>query len=278
MCLAGVRCAAVSRPFTIEHDGDELEKEQWRFWAQRRFPSYETFWAARIVPLTYRVRDRSNIRFQTPAELTLSGHSDEDVAVAQLHYTLLVHLGRVFALLDDARALTDPSPRANRPFGRDQFFESFARLSGASDVADELLARCERPATYDAWNEAHGNAARRSWRESHPDPLHRVRAYRNRLVHGRVVPETYVDALDPQGRPVGSLLLYPVLGSVDAYLDWRVAFAAAAAPSPDFAEAALVAADAWNEVVAYVETAWQTHLFPQTENSGSAAGAGEPCS
>lgn len=249
--------------FTIAADGDEFEKGWWPQWTRDHFPSYQAFWVPRIVPLTYRVKDRLNVRFQTPEELTAGGYAEEDVAVAQLHYTLLMHLGRVFELLDDARAFTVRSHMANRLFGRHEFFESFTRLSGASDVADELLARRANPGTYDAWNENHGRKARDAWRKSNPDPLRPVRAYRNRLVHGRVVPEVYVRAQDDQGHALGEMLFYLRLDKVDTYLDWRVAFAAVAGePSPNFNEAALIALDAWEKVVRYVEQAWQTHLLP----------------
>jgi hypothetical protein len=248
--------------FTIAEDGDENEKNWWPQWTADHFSSYEAFWAARIVPLTYRIRDRRNVRFQTQAEIAAAGYSEEDVAIAQLHYTLLMHLGRVFELLDDARAFTVRSYMANRPFGRDAFFESFARLSGVSDVADELLARRGDPGKYEAWNETHGRDARGAWRKLNPDPLRSVRAYRNRLVHGRVVPEVYVNATE-QGRVVGQLLFYPRLGKVDPYLDWRIAFAEAAktTASPDFDEAALIALDAWERFVEYVEQAWQMLLL-----------------
>jgi hypothetical protein len=254
----------VTRAFTIPEDGDEHEKRWWPQWTREYFPSYETFWAVRIVPLTYRVKHRQNVRFQTTEELAAAGYTDEDVTVAQLQYTLLMHLGRVFELLDDARAFTVRSYMANRPFGRDEFFESFARLSGASDVADELLARRTTPGEYDAWNETDGRDARRAWRKSNPDPLRPVRAYRNRLVHGRVVPEVYVTALSEHGlaRSDQFMLLYPCLDKVESYLDWRVAFAAAAvAPSPDFDEAALIALEGWEKVVGYVEQAWQEHVL-----------------
>lgn len=59
------------------------------------------------------------------------------------------------------------------------------------------------------------------------------------------------------------LLLYPRLGKVDSYLDWRKAFAAnEKVPSADFAEAAIIAVEAWEAVVDYVEQAWQKHLLP----------------
>jgi hypothetical protein len=253
----------VTDAFTIAADGDEFEKSWWPQWTRDHFPSYQAFWVPRIVPLTYRVKDRLNVRFQTHRELAAAGYTEEDVAVAQLHYTLLIHLGRVFELLDDAHAFTVRSYMANRAFGRNEFFESFTRLSGASDVADELLARRATPGVYDAWTEKDGSNARSAWRKSNPDPLRPVRGYRNRLVHGRVVPEVYVSAQDPLGHVVGNMLFYPRLKKVDSYLDWRVAFAASAEnPSPDFDEAALIALEAWEKVVGYVEHAWQTYLLP----------------
>lgn len=248
--------------FTIPTDGDEPEKNWWSQWTGDHFPSYEAFWVERIVPLTYRVKQRVDIRFQRAAELAAAGYTDEDVTVAQLHYTLLTHLGRVFELLDDARAFTSPVPVANA-FGRYQFFETFTRLSGASDVADEILARRADPGKYAAWDERQGQRARIAWRAVYPDPLKPVRSYRNRLVHGRVVPEVYVDTTNAQGHPVGQILLYPRLNEVDKYLDWRIAFeeAGGATPSPNFAEAAQIGREAWELVVGYVESAWKRHLL-----------------
>jgi hypothetical protein len=252
-------------PFTIETDGDEPEKAWWAQWTHDYFPSYERFWVSRIVPLTYRVKDRQNIRFQTSEELAEAGYTDEDVTVAQLHWSLLAHLGRVFELLDDARAFETRTYMANRPFDRDQFFESFARLSGASDVSDELLARRATPGKYGAWDERQGADARREWRKGNPDPLLSVRSYRNRLVHGRVVPVIEVKAKDAHDRHIGDMLFYPRLEKDEAYLDWRVAFDVAANDQTtlfaDFDEAALIVLDGWERVVKHVEEAWQEHLL-----------------
>jgi hypothetical protein len=52
---------------------------------------------------------RDDPHFQTREELAAGGHTDEDVAIAQLHYTLLRHLGRVYDLLAASRAFTHPS-------------------------------------------------------------------------------------------------------------------------------------------------------------------------
>ena len=100
-------------------------------------------------------------------------------------------------------------------------------------------------------------------------PLRPVRAYRNRLVDGRVVFEVYLDFRDAQNRLVAQTLLYPRLGKVDSYLDWRVASAAVQSPSPDFDEPALIALDAWEKVVEYVERAWQENLLPDKRSDGA---------
>jgi len=261
----------VSQAFTIATDGDLIEQAWWPQWTRDHFPSYEAFWVSRVVPVTNWVKVRSDLRFRSDADIAGTGFTPEDVAIAQLHYTILVHLGRVFEQLDDVRAFASPSPIVGRPFGQNECLQCFARLSGASDVADELLARRASPGLYDAWNENDGAKARRKWRQKNPDPLRPVRAYRNRLVHGRVVLEVYVPAADSNGRPIGDVLTYPELEKVDSYLDWRVAIAAAHPPPgtpvthgfpPDFAEPALIVRDAWEQVVAYVENAWKTHLVP----------------
>jgi hypothetical protein len=95
-----------------------------------------------------------------------------------------------------------------------------------------------------------------------PTRLSRSGFYRNRLVHGRVVPEIYVDAINARGHPVGQILLYPRLHEVDRYLDWRIPFkeGGGATPSPNFAEAAQIGREAWELVVEYVESAWKRHL------------------
>ena len=41
----------MTRAFTIPGDGDEHEKRWWPQWTREYFPSYEAFWAARVVRL-----------------------------------------------------------------------------------------------------------------------------------------------------------------------------------------------------------------------------------
>jgi hypothetical protein len=66
-------------PFTIASDGDDWEKLYWEAFASERFPSYEDFWLAHVVPLTNRATDRLSsdlrIRFRTDADSSSTRHT-----------------------------------------------------------------------------------------------------------------------------------------------------------------------------------------------------------
>lgn len=237
-------------PFTIPTDGDGYERRYWDLFAAESFPSYETFWAAEVVPLTYRTSERDNIAFRPQDKLRRIGKTSEDVTVAQLHYTVMLNLGRVFDLLH------------GEGFDRYSFAESFVWLTGASDVGDELLQRRKTPGDYEAWDEDAGRRARREWRGTESNPLRDIRAYRNRLVHGRVVPEQHL-TMSGLGRPPEKTLRFPRIERVNEYLDWR------RAQDPrrvrmaidEFQEARALVTEAWERVVAWAEESWQEHLL-----------------
>jgi hypothetical protein len=213
------------QPLSLAGDGDRFEQLYWNAFVAERFPSYECFWLAHVAPLTYRGTDSLStdlrIRFRTDAELAAEDRGHEDVAIAQLHYTLLLHVGRVWELLDRALAFTSNDARKGLTFDAYDFFESFTRLSGASDVADELLERRRvcGSATYPAWDENAGASARRAWRDRRGDPLKDIRAYRNRLVHGRVVPQWNVRVFEVgTGAFHGEQLMYR--SSIGSSVTW----------------------------------------------------------
>jgi len=135
-------------------DGEPLEKRSWDLFLQGQFPGYETFWQRDIVPLTNRP---DNWHFKTDQELKQIGKVDRDICIAQLHYTVLVHLHRAFEILFSRDGV-----------GRDELTEGIVRLSSALDVADELLERFNNPTSYDPWKDRGnkgGQGARDSWRK-----------------------------------------------------------------------------------------------------------------
>lgn len=233
--------------FALATDGDLFERRYWSQFLEVRFPSYERFWLQSVVPVTRRVIDRSDVRLLSDTELAAAGRTHEDLAIAQLHYTVMVHLGR-------ARDLTSET------LDRWTFAEVLVRLTGASDCADELLERATNRGTYDAWSEDAGRRARNRWRDVHGRPLATIHEYRNRLVHGRVVPE--VTTPDPQSGE--RIFIYPRLDRVNEFLDWRVVFEDlhGVLARGDFAPAQTIGRDAWNQVIDYCNASWEAHLSP----------------
>lgn len=241
----------VDGSFTLAQDGDSLEQVYWHRFIANRFPTYEAFWQMNVVSVTRREIDRGDIRFRSDAELAAVGRTHEDLAIAQLHYTVMVHLGRAHELLGDV-------------LDRWAFAEVFVRLAGASDCADELLERATNRGKYDAWSESAGRQARNRWRDLHGRPLQNVHDYRNRLVHGRVVPEINV-TLRGEGEPDENLLIFPQLDKVDDHLDWRASLSdpRAALERGDFRSAQVIATETWGLVADYCHGSWKTHLLPR---------------
>jgi hypothetical protein len=117
-------------------------------------------------------------------------------------------------------------------------------------VADEMLERRRRlgSGTYPAWDERAGKRARIAWRNREGDPLSDIRRYRNRLVHGRVLPQWNVRVFEVgTGAFHGEQLMYPKLDRVERYLDWRPACDPANIDAllPEFERADVLVRDAW---------------------------------
>ena len=205
-----------------------------------------------IVPLTNRP---ANFYFKGDGELAQIGKTHNDVCIAQLHYTVLAHLGRTEALLlgDD--------------FGQHELTEGMVRLCSALDVANELLERFANPGDYckdalgsDTWVD--GKHACRKWRckkekkwrretekEQEIQSLESIRNYRNHLVHGRLSP-----SVNHQ---------FPRLSKEGHYFDWRKV------RNPenvkrldlrDFAGPREILQEAWDITLSYLRDMWHQLL------------------
>jgi hypothetical protein len=228
--------------YRLAIDGDPLEKRCWHLFIQEQFPGYEAFWQTHIVPLTNRP---DNWHFKTDQELKQIGKTDRDICIAQLHYTVLVHLHRAFEMLQSRDAVQ-----------RDELTEGIVRLSSALDVADELLERRCNPTTYDPWKDRDGGGreARSSWRSRLGNRTQPVREYRNHLVHGRISPSI-----------AG---LYPVIGRESDYFDWRKVTDPQEFRSLNpahvrdhFRDPRVILASAWEATLSYLRDMWDEHLL-----------------
>ena len=233
--------------YRLAIDGDVYEKSAWNLFLQSAFPSYEAFWLKHVIPLTTRPRD---IHFKDDAALAAEDKNAEDIAIAQLHYTVLKHLTMAYELI--------------RAQGSDELmlFAGLSALTASQDVAFELLQRHMQRGKYDPWKESplpgekakSGKDARRKWIKDHNYPLQRIRDYRNKLIHGRMLPRIF----DPGG------IVVPTMASVEKYVDWRMVTNVArggAASSSDFTYARTLLQDAWRETLQYLEESWRTYLL-----------------
>jgi hypothetical protein len=235
--------------FRLAIDGDDLEKKAWASLLQSSFPAYEQFWIRHVVPLTGRP---SHIHFKDDATLASEGKNAEDLAIAQLHYTTLKHLCGAH--------------RINQSGALDEFglFVGLSALTGAQDVAFELLQRYTHRGDYDPWIEARprgkksdtksGQDAQDDWKKANNYPLQDVRDYRNKLLHGRTPP-----AIIRSG-----VISLPSIGVVDRYCDWRTVTnpgAVSRVPEGDFQPTSMLLNCAWQHTVDYLERMWWQHLM-----------------
>ena len=237
--------------YTLATDGDSLEQWATAAFLGTEFPAYQSFWLKHVVPLTNRP---ANIQLKDDAALATAGKGPEDLAIAQLHYTVLKHLAAAY----DIRQAGTPDDRA--------LLFGLSSLVGAHDVAFELLQRFTQSGRYHPWMESRprgrrggmksGQDAQSDWKAANGYPLQRIRDYRNKLVHGRTPPAI--------GDSTGKRLL-PAMGVVEKYCDWRTVTAPGAAsriPPGDFETPSSLLDQAWRETLQYVEENWRRYLLP----------------
>lgn len=232
-------------PYTLMKNGDGFEKKYWGLFILKEWPEYEKFWQKHVIPLTNRPTD---IHFKNDASLVPLGYSSEDICIAQLHYTILRHLSRIFTILQN------PHPNL------DSLTEIFVRIVGAQDVAFELLERYSNQGTYDPWlskkrgNRLGSREAQSNWKRNNRYPLQIIRDYRNHLVHGRLTPSL-----------LSNTYYFPGIGNEEQYFDWRTitsstqlqaAIGNTLLPSHDIGKRA------WDLTLDYLRTNWGTLLLP----------------
>lgn len=234
--------------YTLNKDGDDFEKYYWNKFMKSKFPLYEKYWVANIVPLTDRPH---GIHFKKSSDLLNQGFTDEDVCKAQLHYTILRQLVRTFEILSylkkESQTISDT----------DWFAEGLFHITAAQDVAFEFLQRNKTPGAYDAWTaNSRGSVtkslgseeAQRKWKQDNNYPLKQFRDYRNHLTHGRML---------PQVQSKGKALL-PKVGQEGNYLDWRkITDGFNRNNYKDFDSIDNILEEAWNTTLSYFETHWQ---------------------
>jgi hypothetical protein len=240
-------------PYTLLSDGDPVEKHYYDLFIARDFPSYQAFWQEFVTPLSRRPVD---IQLKDAQQLAREGKTDHDVCLAQLHYSILLHLIRAF----DIRQLE--SVKA------DELLFGLTSLCGAQDIAFELLERVQKPDRYPPWPTIqkgrlhdHGIDAQWNWKKAHNFPLQDVRDYRNRLVHGRM-PPTIVWA-NHQDKVL--LFKLPRMRKEGDYFDWRKVTLAATPlqlPHADFDDCRTILSEAWGLTTKYLEENWKEHLLP----------------
>ncbi len=221
-----------------EVGGDRFEKAYYDIFLQNEFSNYEKFWQKYVVPLTNRPAD---LNLLDPVELSKRGNDDRDVCIAQLHYTVLMHLIRVYNI------------RQIKTLNLDEFTEGIVRLSASTDVADELLGRMTSKEKYDPWNEEHEKDSRRDWRKAGNDQLQWLRDYRNRQLHSMVAPSIII---------YGSYerLRVPRFRKEKKYMDWRnvtsVSIGSGGIVRNDYDSPNNLINHAWSEVLKYLNDQW----------------------
>lgn len=230
--------------YSLLADGDGVEKKYYSLFIGSQFPSYEGFWRNFVIPLTNRP---ANVQLKTDAELAAIGLTAEHVCIAQLHYTVVRQLGRTYDLLQ-LNELSELLPAA------------MSMLVGAQDCAFELLERHRSPGTYGPWTDKKrgagtpvgGHEAQKRWKQTNNYPLQNIRDYRNNLVHGRTAPAIVANGI----------VHVPKIGKELAYFDWRLVTGVSNPPIGDFDTPQAILQGAFDQSVAYFESAWKANLAP----------------
>lgn len=228
--------------FSLQNDGDTAEKENYTF-INENFPRYEIWWQKNVVPLTNRP---NNIHFKNESELSEIGKGYSDIMLAQMSYTVLIHLISLNRLIGDKKMGY-----------KDAFYEFFSRASALIDVTCDFCVIRKTQELKDGLNsDPNLNKMSKYLKES--DSIKKyghlvidfslvkpIRTYRNSLLHGVMPPSL-------NG-------MYPILDKISAYEDWRtVTNVKLKTPNilDEFDDPQSIAEDTFNIIVNFLNTNW----------------------
>jgi hypothetical protein len=232
--------------YNLRQHGDGYEKTYYDRFISKEFPSYEAFWQKFVTPLTNRPND---IHFKNDSQLAAIQRGPHNICLSQLHYSILLHLIRVFEL------------KSMSVVSLDHLVFAMSAIVGAQDLAFELLERFKNPTSYDPWLDKKrggglggGREAQKAWKDNNNYPLQHIRDYRNNLVHGRMSP--WIAS--------STEFYFPKVGKELNYFDWRKITnrPRGSLPISDFATGKEVLNSAWRETTSYFESKWNSELLP----------------
>lgn len=241
----------------LQKHGDSFETEYWPIFLESDFPEYAEFWS-RYVRKQREHPDSVRLRRDQPLGET---NPDNAIVVSQLHYSTFMHLACVYEMRQDPDtffARGDSLSEVVRLYSR--FSDAITRLSSATDTADELLARAQDD-SYKAWHDGKSYEARLSRRRL-TDPMQNLHRYRNRLVHGPLVPYA-IHAVNASTGVRGITLSFPRFDKVKDVLDWRT-FQHGEVDSADYTTARALVDSGWLDVTTYLRKEWSSTLLPLT--------------
>lgn len=228
--------------YTLLFDGDDNEKHYYNLFIKDEFQSYEKHWQKYIVKLTTRPK---GIHTKDNRALRRLGLGNKEVALAQLHYTVFIYLTKVYEL------------KKIDPLTPDQFSAGLIQICTALDVADELLEKFTSTNVYDPWEWHDSDLARKRWRKTHKK-LDYIRHYRNRMIHGAIIPSIIIYGTYKRYR-------IPRFKKEKKYIDWRKVTNASAGSGGrvrnNFDAPNNLLNQAWCETLKYLETNWKKYLL-----------------
>lgn len=249
--------------YSLESHGDELEKYAFKVnFFPDRFSSYELFWKKFIVPLTNRP---NNILFKSDEEIVADGLAKNieiaqvKICIAELHYSVLANILVAWDVLNNR------IDHSKTGVGLSRLHHCFSSVFTANDIAIDLVIRFEKlkkEDSMDAWDDL-GEVKRIRDKIIRKDQVNecvehdnitRLREYRNRLVHGRLMPGF-------RRWPDGGDNYIPRVGRAKEYLDWRRIARGFLSNKNDFQKEDDLISEMFGEVICHLDSLWIKYLL-----------------